>query len=304
MHQEPGGLFTAVDAVFADMIGAMPNVSEPIAVRVYAAVMAELRQDHRALALLTAAGYSGACAQIMRSIFETIVDFFLMTSGSREQQRRRVAAFFVHAAVEQTRHQMLHDELTKTRKSGRLIDGSFPAMRQEAVQESRQELNRFLESDELHDSQSFASLVSAELKDYEESGEPRHWSRLDLVSRIEQLDGITSTRKSNFFEAYRLYYSLASGFVHGGSALSFTLDTPSGPGTFGLITGRFTEGHLQPVVLSVLFASDFFGRFMQVTGMKSESFGQFTQELEAFLEPILTSDTGSESATGGSVPNS
>jgi hypothetical protein len=108
----------------------------------------------------------------------------------------------------------------------------------------------------------FNRRMWAVLEEYEKSRQPNSWSGISLLSRIQKLDSISEARRSSLIEAYRLYYSAASGFIHSSSALFLLNENVPGPAAIEMRTGRLPQGHYQPLILSVLFFGVFFTRFL------------------------------------------
>jgi excisionase family DNA binding protein len=219
------------------------------------ALFAKARADLDALVDLTVAGHTSGAAAVCRALFDTVVDFYYVTSGSDDDREERCSDYLALALIHEESYKLRKAALEAATKKGTTIDQDFPRYLREAASAVRGHLvpkARWKLVDQLTESVG-KLLPMKKIPDYP-----------DLPTRL----GKTTARDpeyKNLLTLYLLYYPGLSGFAHGSAAVHFYREYGGGrTGSIGLSTGRLEVGHETPITVALIVFQAFLGRYAEL----------------------------------------
>lgn len=238
------------------------TLTNPGARLVLPALFAKARDDFAALLESTRTGHTSAAAAVCRALYDTVIDFYYMTSGSKEEQETRVNDLLARITIDQEREVRRRDAILQAFKTGGDIGPHFPSFWREAavaVLTQAKESEKGSLADRL--GQTIAQWVDAGVK------APRYAS---LPTRLEKIEA-EKAEYANFLHAYLRFYSSFSGFAHGSGAMYYLRQVPGAESSMGLSRGRFVEGHDTPLMVGLTVYSQLLGRYNLICGCRLDS---------------------------------
>lgn len=220
-RSELGELYEALGQLLHMVTKVEIPSDHPRVAQVLGAQATKVREDLESIWSLTWAERTGPVHVVFRSLFETVVDILYISSEDQVQRYQRVSELSLYLAVKEQEIKALYEEMIiEAADRGPKNPSAAPPESFKAAAISLREELAPLSVPPPTDKSSW-TIWQHHFAAVEEMGRKyrRTWSGTTLRERVDMIDALPEADKEILHVGRRVFFDVASGFVHGSSAL-------------------------------------------------------------------------------------